>query len=135
MPDLTPNLYSANTAFHQAVRNRPGCRGRARRNAPGTRRGGSRPGVAGAIGCHLRERPDRRAAGGHGDGSGRGAGGLAGARGRGAACAISHRPPAGSASGGGAAGFPGYFTGRWYATRYRSAGTTTSAVSTASPEA
>lgn len=28
-----------------------------------------------------------------------------------------------------------YLTGRWYATRYRSAGTTTSAVSTARPEA
>ncbi len=28
-----------------------------------------------------------------------------------------------------------YFTGRWYATRYRSAGITTSAVSTGRPEA
>ncbi len=28
-----------------------------------------------------------------------------------------------------------YLTGRWYAIRYRSAGTTTSAVSTARPEA
>lgn len=33
------------------------------------------------------------------------------------------------------AGAPGHFTGRWYAIRYRSAGTTMSAVSTGLPDA
>ena len=40
-----------------------------------------------------------------------------------------------AATAGGACRGVRYFTGRWYATRYRSAGITTSAVSTGRPEA
>ncbi len=40
-----------------------------------------------------------------------------------------------TAPGGSRVGACGYRTGRWYARRYRSAGTTTSAVSTARPDA
>ncbi len=112
MPERTPNLHGANTCFHKEVRNQPERGGRAIANAPP-------PVLLSWVGRHFRgtrdhlgERPD--CSGGYGTGC---HGARNGTRGVGARRGVR------------------YFTGRWYAARYRSAGITTSAVSTGRPEA
>ncbi|GAB1327787.1 hypothetical protein ACE1SV_21260 [Streptomyces sennicomposti] len=143
MPEPTPNLHAANTGFHKEVGNRPVTQGRTNVNAPPL-----------AWVCDVRDVPHRSgttcengwnpAPGAVTGTSPRGRDHRRGARTR-ARTPVSH--------GSGAPREPrrltlrgddrqprtaarcGYFTGKWYATRYRSAGITTSAVSTARPEA
>ncbi|GGV80068.1 hypothetical protein GCM10010228_51040 [Streptomyces massasporeus] len=61
MPEPTPNLYAANTAFHKEVRNQPEHRGRTPTNAPSAHLGATGPGHTAEASADLRKR--RRVAG------------------------------------------------------------------------
>ncbi|GHD54568.1 hypothetical protein GCM10010335_69090 [Streptomyces galbus] len=158
MPERTPYLYAANTDFHKEVRNQPRRRGRTRSNAPSARRatsGRRTPGTRRGHEGDLRERPETTGCGAGADRSGTGSGRFAAGPGRTRSHAVGPFTPGPTGGpgdpgdGGGGprlpvraprprpapAPFGGYLTGRWYDTRYRSAGMTTSAVSTARPEA
>ncbi|GAA2446336.1 hypothetical protein GCM10010421_42350 [Streptomyces glaucus] len=63
MPEPTPNLYAANTGFHQEVRNRPERRGRTQRNAPPSHADVSGQRRGERVRADLRERPDCNGAG------------------------------------------------------------------------
>jgi hypothetical protein len=56
MPEPTPNLHAANTAFHKEVRNQPGRRGRTLTNAPSAHLGATGPGHAADLTVDLRKR-------------------------------------------------------------------------------
>ncbi|BCL22786.1 hypothetical protein GCM10017668_46290 [Streptomyces tuirus] len=56
MPDPTPNLHAANTAFHKEVRNQPELRGRTPTNAPSAHLGATGPGHTADVTVDLGKR-------------------------------------------------------------------------------